>query len=217
MSAAIKVMLVDDQPAVRWLLRSTLEPDDRFEIVGEAGDGNEAVSVAEANHPDLAVLDLAMPNGDGLKAISEIRRTSPETRIVVLSGHAESMGGLARAHGAAGCVQKGREPEVLFREIARLFPEVFGATPADAPDAEVGPSPAPNLSTLLHDLQGELTIVYGFAATLRDAREQMDAEAVLACAEPIERSARELSRLIGGLPEAIAGSLGRTATEVSPY
>jgi CheY-like chemotaxis protein len=208
MSDAIQVLLVDDKPAVRWLLRSTFEPDARFEIVGEAADGREAVAVAEATHPDLAVMDLAMPNVDGLQAIDAIRRTSPETRIVVLSGHASSMQEQVLAHGAEGCVQKGGEPEVLFREIARLFPDVLGAVEdASAAAPEPPPSPDPHLSFLIHEMHNALTVIGGFAATLRAAGKRMDPEAVLACAEPIERNARELATLINGLPEAIAESV----------
>ncbi len=70
---------------MRALLRRMLEDSAAFEIVGEASDGEEAVRMAGAYHPDVVLLDLAMPVLDGLAAIPDIRRTSPSTRIVVLS------------------------------------------------------------------------------------------------------------------------------------
>ena len=207
----IRVLLVDDQPAVRWLLRSTLEADERFEIVGEAGDGVDAIRYAESIHPDLALMDLAMPNLDGLQAIEGMRRGSPETRVLVLSGHAESMAGLVGASGADGFVQKGTGPAVLIREIARLFPEVFGAV-AEEPRPEPAPQPQPvppHLSFLIHEMQGALTIIGGFAATLRLSAERLDPEQLRACAEPIERGARELSALIDSLLQALAAPAER--------
>jgi CheY-like chemotaxis protein len=208
-STRIRVLLVDDQPAVRWLLRSTLEADERFQIVGEAGDGVDAIRYAESIHPDLALMDLAMPNLDGLQAIEGMRRGSPETRVLVLSGHAESMAGLVGASGADGFVQKGTGPAVLIREIARLFPEVFGAV-AEEPRPEPEPQPVPpHLSFLMHEMQGALTIIGGFAATLRLSAERMDPEQLRAYAEPIERRARELSALINRLPETLAAPARR--------
>ena len=78
------VLLVDDVESIRHLLRTALEPD--FEVVGEAGNGDEAAASAAALQPDLVVLDLNMPRHDGLEAIAPIRRACPTTRVVVLTG-----------------------------------------------------------------------------------------------------------------------------------
>jgi YesN/AraC family two-component response regulator len=67
-------------------LRSLLDVDDRFEVVGEAENGATGVEVTIEQQPDVVVLDLAMPEMDGLEAIPHMRRGAPETRIVVLSG-----------------------------------------------------------------------------------------------------------------------------------
>jgi YesN/AraC family two-component response regulator len=67
-------------------LRLTLELDGRFEIVGEAANGKEAVQLAADEHPDVVILDLAMPVMDGMEAIPQIREVSPETKIVMLTG-----------------------------------------------------------------------------------------------------------------------------------
>ncbi len=81
----LRVVIADDVSAMRALLRRMLEDTAAFEIVGEAADGEEAVEMAGAFHPDLLLLDLSMPLMDGLSAIPDIRRASPSTRIVVLS------------------------------------------------------------------------------------------------------------------------------------
>ena len=81
----LRVVIADDASAMRALLRRMLEDTAAFEIVGEAADGEEAVEMAGAFHPDLVLLDLSMPLMDGLSAIPSIRRASPSTRIVVLS------------------------------------------------------------------------------------------------------------------------------------
>ncbi|MDQ4059144.1 MAG: response regulator transcription factor [Actinomycetota bacterium] len=89
------------------LLRISLKKDTRFKVVGEAADGAEAVQVVDSEKPDVILLDLAMPVMDGLQAIPEIRRRSPETKIVVLSGFDEAhMAESVRSLGADAYVQK---------------------------------------------------------------------------------------------------------------
>jgi DNA-binding NarL/FixJ family response regulator len=85
MENVCRVALVDDVPEIRMMLRLTLELDGRFEIVGEACDGAEAVDIASRQHPDVMILDLGMPVMDGFTAIPYICRSSPETKILVLS------------------------------------------------------------------------------------------------------------------------------------
>ncbi|HEV2907081.1 MAG TPA: response regulator transcription factor [Actinomycetota bacterium] len=104
----IRVLLADDTPDIRRLLRLNLELDGRFEIVGEAADGAEAVALASSLRPDAVVLDLAMPVMDGLQAIPVILESSPASRILVLSGFDHSrMEARAREQGAHGYLEKG--------------------------------------------------------------------------------------------------------------
>jgi len=120
----IRVLLADDVADIRALLRLAIERDDRFEIVGEAADGFEAIEQAGALRPDLVVLDLAMPRMDGLQAIPEIRRhIGGEARIVVLSGfESDRLGPVAIETCADAYVEKGaREltelPDYLWRVL----------------------------------------------------------------------------------------------------
>ena len=81
----IRVVVADDSPEVRLLVRVVLEDDADFRVEGEATDGQEAVDLAATLHPDLLLLDLSMPRMDGHQALPLILEASPETRVVVLS------------------------------------------------------------------------------------------------------------------------------------
>ena len=121
----MRVVLADDTPEYRQLLRMILEQDGRFAVVGEAADGHEAVRVTGAQLPDAIVLDLAMPVMDGLQAIPLLLAISPATTIVVLSGFARGqLDREALALGASAYVEKG---EAFSRIIATLL-DVTAAT-----------------------------------------------------------------------------------------
>lgn len=83
---AIRVLLVDDVYDLRVLFRTAFDRDPRFEVVGEAADGYEAIAQAKATKPDVIVLDIAMPKMNGLKAIPLLHEASPISKILVLSG-----------------------------------------------------------------------------------------------------------------------------------
>ncbi len=86
MSAIIRVLVVDDHPVVRDGIRGMLERDERVAVVGEAADGREAVARVRASDPDLVLMDLRMPGGDGVSAIRELRVADPvRPRILVLT------------------------------------------------------------------------------------------------------------------------------------
>ncbi|MGB4976865.1 MAG: response regulator transcription factor [Anaerolineae bacterium] len=82
-------MLADDHPIVRQGLRALLEAETDFQLVGEAGDGLEAVGLVERVKPDVLVLDLMMPGLAGFEVARQTRQRSPQTRIVILSMHAD--------------------------------------------------------------------------------------------------------------------------------
>ena len=85
--ARVRVLVADDHALIRQGLISILEGHDEFEVVGQAGDGNEAVEQALATRPDVVVLDLGMPRLNGLEAARRIRKALPRTRILVLTMH----------------------------------------------------------------------------------------------------------------------------------
>jgi YesN/AraC family two-component response regulator len=116
-----RVVIADDTPDIRMLLRWSLEPDERFLIVGEATNGAEAVTLISSLDVDAILLDLAMPVMDGLQAIPHIKIASPSTKILVLSGFdQESMAGEALSRGADAYLEKG----VAVREITTVLSDL---------------------------------------------------------------------------------------------
>jgi DNA-binding NarL/FixJ family response regulator len=107
MGEICRVALADDVDEIRLLLRLTLELDGRFEVVGEARDGAEAVDIASEAHPDVMILDLSMPVMDGFEAIPQICRMSPETKILVLSAFDASNSDRVLSLGAHDYMVKG--------------------------------------------------------------------------------------------------------------
>jgi DNA-binding NarL/FixJ family response regulator len=130
MSDRYRVLLADDTVDLRRLVRQLLEDSGRFEIVGEAGSGIDAVELAAALQPDLAVLDLAMPVMDGLEALPEIRTRAPRCAVVVLSGFdGARMATIAVERGAGGYLAKGVRPRRLLAELlAAVDPAIEPST-----------------------------------------------------------------------------------------
>jgi DNA-binding NarL/FixJ family response regulator len=105
---SISVVLADHHPIIRQGLRSLLEAEPDFKIVGEAQDGLEAVRMVERLGPDVLVLNLMMPHLSGLQALPTLRQRAPQTRVVALSTHAEETFVVeALRGGASGYLLKG--------------------------------------------------------------------------------------------------------------
>lgn len=114
----IRVLLCDDVAAFRTLIRYSLEDQDGIEVVGEAADGNEGIRQAAALQPDVVLLDLSMPECDGLEAIPEITKGSPHAQIVALSGFtADRMAEPVIASGARAYLEKGVELSEIIATI----------------------------------------------------------------------------------------------------
>jgi diguanylate cyclase (GGDEF)-like protein/PAS domain S-box-containing protein len=114
----LRVVIADDASAMRALLGRILEGSSSFDVVGEARDGEEAVRLAGTLHPDVVVLDVAMPLMDGLAAIPLIRQASPTSRIVVLSAmDAGRVRAQALASGADAFIEKRVRPGSLAQGI----------------------------------------------------------------------------------------------------
>jgi DNA-binding NarL/FixJ family response regulator len=116
--APISVFLVDDVPQLRELIKFGMEEDPGFEVVGEAGDGGSALDGIAETQPSAVLLDLSMPDMNGLEAILEIRKGDPDVAIVVLSGFsADRMSAPAIERGADGYVEKGTPMQELREAI----------------------------------------------------------------------------------------------------
>ena len=87
MSEKHKIIIADDNRILREGLRALLSPDSELEVVGEAEDGQKAIRIVEKSKPALVLMDLSMPRMNGFYAIKEIKKRSPETKILVLTVH----------------------------------------------------------------------------------------------------------------------------------
>ena len=114
----VRVVIADDLEQMRQLLTLLFERDPRFEVVGTASDGQEAVALAEQLEPDVVLLDLMMPNKSGLQACREIRERLPATRIVILSGIPNAAA--LHAIPADGFLEKGTSAAEIVGLVDRL-------------------------------------------------------------------------------------------------
>ena len=105
---SVRVLVVDDHPAFRRALSSALSMLEDIEVAGEAGGGIEACDEAERLHPDAIIMDLSMPDLDGIGAMKRIHERDPDLPVVILTAHAdEGVEREAREAGARGFVAKG--------------------------------------------------------------------------------------------------------------
>ena len=131
---AVTVVLADDHLLVRQGVRMLLERE-KFDVVAEAADGLEAIRLTRQHQPDVLIMDLAMPNLNGISAMGEIPRASPRTKTILLTMHTEEHYILeALRAGVKGCVWKSQAADQLLQAVRDvctggiyLSPTVSGA------------------------------------------------------------------------------------------
>jgi two-component system chemotaxis response regulator CheY len=118
---AVKVMAVDDSPIIRKLIRKALEPEG-FEIVGEAGNGKEAVEMYRKLQPDIITMDITMPVMDGLDAASAIKSINQKQKIVMLSAMGdEELVADAKARGIEEFCFKPFKPDEMVQKLLEVL------------------------------------------------------------------------------------------------
>jgi DNA-binding NarL/FixJ family response regulator len=128
----IRLMIVDDHAIVRQGLRAIIRVTPDLELAGEASGGREAIELAAAQRPDVILMDLVMPETDGVAAIAAIKRAQPGVRVIALTTFAE-------ADLVLGAVQAGADGYLLkdvdVQELARAIRTVHGGQPYLHPEA----------------------------------------------------------------------------------
>ena len=192
MSEALRVVVVDDAPEVRTVLTTQLRLAGGFDVVGQGANGRDAIDLASRLAPDLVVLDVSMPDMDGLDALVGIRVAAPATKVVMLSGFAaEELAERARALGAAAFLQKDLPTEELpgrLRSIAGGEPQPPVASPP-APPAGAAPQVMAEQVERFRDMFDQATI--GMATMTLGGK--------------IVRSNPALQQLTGATAQALAG------------
>jgi DNA-binding NarL/FixJ family response regulator len=119
--ATVRIVIADDHPIVRDGLKKLLLLEDDFEIVGEAGDGREVLSKVQEVDPDVLLLDLRMPNLDGLAALQALQQTNKRTRVIVLTA-SEDKNEFVQAMklGCSGIVLKQTAPDLIVKSIRKV-------------------------------------------------------------------------------------------------
>jgi DNA-binding NarL/FixJ family response regulator len=117
----IRVLIADDHRLFAQALEAILEADERIEVAGHARDGREAVELAASLHPDVVLMDIAMPAMDGFQATRLIRKSDPTATILMLTGsNSRNDVDRARRAGAAGYVTKDRIAAELIDAIVEV-------------------------------------------------------------------------------------------------
>ena len=153
----IKILIADDHLIIRQGLRLILETENDFELVGEASDGNEALNLCKKWKPDVVLMDLRMPNMDGLTAIEKLRGEQPNIAVVILTTFNEDelmFRGLQA--GARGYLLKDTDRSTLFNTIRAavrgetlLKPEIMARVLARANESsaiKINPAELVNLT-----------------------------------------------------------------------
>jgi DNA-binding NarL/FixJ family response regulator len=146
----MRILIVDDHERVRRGLRESLGRALGGGSFGEAGGAAEALRLADAEAWDVVLLDLSLPDGNGVETLGELHRRHPRLPVVVMSMHPESQfGAAARRAGASGYVAKGSDPEAIAAAVRHAIDAVPAATAATGAVLDEGDRTW--LSRALHD------------------------------------------------------------------
>jgi hypothetical protein len=180
------MLIVDDAPEVRALVRTTLRRSGDLDVVGEAADGHEAVTLAGRLRPSLVLLDASMPGCDGLEALPAILQVSPATKVVLYTGFEEQgLAEKAAALGAADFVAKSVPLETLADRLRAVLDDGEGRK--DPPPAE----------HLLHEHLERFREVFDQAAI---------GMATTTLAGRLVRANAALGRVLGRSPDGLVGT-----------
>jgi signal transduction histidine kinase len=229
----IRVLIAEDEPAVRDAMADLVGSDPAMDVVGTAKDADEAIDLATAAKPDVALLDVKMPAGGGPRAAREIRRVSPQTHVVALSAYEDRRTVLEMLRaGVVGYIVKGTSAdEILYtirrsmrgqgslsveitadviHELASLLERAEGMT---RELQELNRTKSELIQILSHELFTPITTIQGFALTVSEHGAELSPPEYRELAEGVSRASDRIRRLVGNL--AAASRLDREGVELS--
>jgi DNA-binding NarL/FixJ family response regulator len=232
MVAQVRVLVVDDADESRAILRRALGFDPAIEVVGEANSGTEAVRQAESLRPDVVLMDVRMPGGDGVTATREITRRFPMVHVIALTAHddQDSVRDMLTA-GATGYLVKGAPVDEVTSAIRkasagegqiddRVLPHVIeelrvvlGRERSRRAEAErLARTRQEFIQVLSHELRTPLTVIGGALQTLGSSELSDEVRNLLAAAI---RRTHDLERMVEGL-ELIGQARPTSGDEANP-
>ena len=229
----IRVLIAEDEPAVREAMADLVASDPGMEVVGTAGDADEAIRLAELEHPEVALIDVKMPAGGGPRATREIRKVSPQTQVVALSAYEDrrTVLDMLRA-GVVGYLVKGTSAEEILYTIRRSMRGQGSLSVEITADVihelasllersetltqelqELNRTKSELIQILSHELFTPITTIQGFAMMMSEHGTELDPQEVRDLVEGVARASARIRRLIGNL--AAAARLDREGVEVA--
>jgi len=176
MVKSIQVVLADDHALVRAGIRALLERIDKVEVVGEAGDGQQALALIEELDPDVVLLDLTMPGLSGFEVLKETSERFPDVNMIVLSVHdSEEYAFHALRSGAVGYLPKSAASTELEEAIERVLSGEKYVSPSIAPEASLEFSKAaPDASPELTPRQMEVLTLIAHGSSTREVARSLN-------------------------------------------
>jgi signal transduction histidine kinase len=229
----IRVLIAEDEPAVRDAMADLVSSDPTMDVVAKACDADEAIELARAERPDVALVDVKMPAGGGPRATREIRRQSPQTQVVALSAYEDRRTVLEMLRaGVVGYVVKGTSAEEILYTIRRSMRGQGSLSVEITADVihelasllersevltnelqELNRTKSELIQILSHELFTPITTIQGFAMTMSQHATELTPEEIRELVDGVSRANARIRRLIGNL--AAASRLDRDTVEVA--
>lgn len=196
----IRVVVADDTPAIRRMLQVLLDETGGMRIVGEASNGTEALRAVQDLAPDLLLLDLAMPEMDGLQVLRLVRSEHPDTSVVIVSGYAkEHLLDVTKGLGADAYIEKGAPTPTVIATLRSIRDEMnerrgITRTPAAA-SAEA-------YQLYLHELRMPLEAAASAANTLTSRTSRLEPELRVEMLEGLARNIRDAEQVLQLMSDA---------------
>lgn len=193
-SSRIKVLIVDDHQVVREGLRRIIELDDDITVIGEAENGEDAISMVSQLSPDVIMMDLKMPGMGGINAIREIKQRLPDVNILVLTLYAEDFIRQAIEAGAAGYMLKDSDSSQINKAIHQVHDGLSPIAPSLSRElvVEFAQLSKNSRSSLLTKRQSEILLLISDGVSSREI-----SDSLFVSASTVKREIRNIFDKLG--------------------